>query len=198
MGIVVSLGHSAATYNQTNRAIECGAKSFTHTFNAMKPITHKGEATILVSALENDAYTEIIADGHHVSKDLFKFLVKCTGLNKIIGISDSLAEAGLPDGNYLQDDGRIIQKIGGDLFYLNTTTRAGSSIGIFDCLNNFSEFTGESIEDCLPVYSSNPATLININSGKFEMGADADFIVLNNNKISQVFSKGQCVCKNDY
>ena len=193
MGVIVSLGHSSATYTQTNRAIDCGAKSFTHTFNAMKPISHKGESSILVSALESDNYTEIIADGKHVNKDLFKLLVKSKGLDKIIGITDSLAEAGLPDGEYVQQDGRVISKVGGDLFYLNTTTRAGSSIGIFDCLYNFSEFTGELFEKCIPVYSQNASNLLNIQNGSISTGLDADFLIVKDDQIIQTYSKGNCV-----
>lgn len=192
-GVVVSLGHSGATYEQTNLALANGARSFTHTFNAMKPITHKTEGSILINALESDAYIEIIADGKHVNKDLFKLLLKCKGKNKIIGISDSLKEAGLPDGDYIKEDGRILRKNGMDLIYMDSNTRAGSSIGIFECLFNFSEFTNLDIEECLPVYSKNVADLLNLNSGVIKEGKDADFIIVKDNKIAKVFSKGECV-----
>lgn len=196
IGVVVSLGHSGATYTQANKALESGAKSFTHTFNAMKPLTHKTEGSILLSALESDAYAEIIADGNHVNKDLFKFFVKCKGLDKIVGITDSLEQAGLPDGVYPTDDGRFIVKNGGDLFYQGTTTRAGSSIGIFDCLKNFQVFTNKSMEDCLPVYSENQAKLLNLKNGIIKENMPADFIVVKDDKISQVYSYGTCVYKN--
>lgn len=193
MGIVVSLGHSGASYAQANEALDCGAKSFTHTFNAMKPISHKGESSILVSALESDAYAEIIADGKHVNRDLFKLLLKCKGLDKIIGITDSLAEAGLPDGDYLQGDGRIIQKAGGDLFYANSQTRAGSAIGIFDCLVNFSEFTNKPIEKCARVFTENPANLLSVYYDKIEKNSAANFIVFKDKKLQKVYLAGNCV-----
>ena len=196
MGVVVSLGHSGATYTQANKALESGAKSFTHTFNAMKPLTHKTEGSILLSALESDAYAEIIADGNHVNKDLFKFFVKCKGLDKIVGITDSLEQAGLPDGVYPTDDGRFIVKNGGDLFYQGTTTRAGSSIGIFDCLMNFQTFTNNTMEACLPVYSENQAKLLNFENGTIKENIPADFIVVKDDTISQVYSYGNCVYKN--
>ena len=196
MGVVVSLGHSGATYAQANKALESGAKSFTHTFNAMKPLTHKTEGSILLSALESDAYAEIIADGNHVNADLFKFFVKCKGLDKIVGITDSLEQAGLPDGVYPTDDGRFIVKNGGDLFYQGTTTRAGSSIGIFDCLMNFQTFTNNTMEACLPVYSNNQAKLLNFENGIIKENMPADFIVVKDDKISQVYSYGNCVYKN--
>ena len=195
MGVAVSLGHSGATYTQTNQALESGARSFTHTFNAMKPLTHKTEGSILISALESDAYAEIIADGNHVNKDLFKLLVKCKGLNKIIGISDSLAQAGLPNGVYPTDDGRFIRKNDGDLFYEGTTTRAGSVIGIFDCLKNFQIFTNNTLETCLPVYTENPATMLGINGGVIQEHSPADFVVVKDNKIQQVYSLGNCIFK---
>ena len=196
MGVVVSLGHSGATYTQANKALESGAKSFTHTFNEMKPLTHKTEGSILLSALESDAYAEIIADGNHVNADLFKFFVKCKGLDKIVGITDSLEQAGLPDGVYPTDDGRFIVKNGGDLFYQGTTTRAGSSIGIFDCLMNFQTFTNNTMEACLPVYSKNQAKLLNFENGIIKENMPADFIVVKDDKISQVYSYGNCVYKN--
>ena len=195
MGVVVSLGHSGATYTQANKALESGAKSFTHTFNAMKPLTHKTEGSILLSALESDAYAEIIADGNHVNKDLFKFFVKCKGLDKIVGITDSLEQAGLPDGVYPTDDGRFIVKNGGDLFYQGTTTRAGSSIGIFDCLMNFQSFTNNTMKACLPVYTENPATMLGLNGGIIKEHSPADFVIVKDNKIQQVYSLGKCIFK---
>ena len=72
------------------------------------------------------------------------------------------------------------------LFYQGTTTRAGSSIGIFDCLKNFQIFTSRSLEECLPVYSTNPATLLSLNSGIIKENSPADFVILKDNEISQV------------
>ena len=68
--VVISIGHTAATYEQAMAAVEAGAKSFTHTFNGMEDISHR-KPTAVVAALDSEeTFAEIIADGVHVDYSL--------------------------------------------------------------------------------------------------------------------------------
>ena len=76
LGLVVSLGHSGASYDDTSLCIQRGATSFTHTFNAMAPFTHH-QLTISFSALSiPKIYNEVIMDLHHVDPKIILFLLK--------------------------------------------------------------------------------------------------------------------------
>lgn len=99
-GVICSLGHTNASSEETIRAINAGAKSITHLFNAMPKLHHRNP-NILSTVLANQKISvEIIADGRHISPDIIKFASNLYENEKIILISDSIAPAGNPDGEY--------------------------------------------------------------------------------------------------
>lgn len=95
MGIIVSMGHSEATFNETERGFNCGAKGITHIFNAMRGFHHR-EPGIAGFALTNpDIYIEVIADPHHLHPATMQIIFRQKNPEKIIIISDSVKETGL-------------------------------------------------------------------------------------------------------
>lgn len=198
-GVIVSIGHSAATYEEAREAINVGASSFTHTFNAMAPFNHHN-LTITYAALSIlDVYNEIILDGKHVDPEIVRFLVKNKGIKNIVGITDSLMCAGLPNGKYKLANQDIEVK-DGDCFILGTAIRAGSSLNAFDGLLNFMHFLDMPLEEAIDVYTKNPAKHINLFNeiGSIRKNKMADLIVINNKrKIKKVFINGNEVYINE-
>ena len=99
LGIVVAIGHSGADYDTSMKAIENGAASCTHIFNAMK-LLHQHFPAIMGAAMESDIYCEAICDGRHLHPGVVRLLLKTKGIDRVVAITDSIMAAGLPDGNY--------------------------------------------------------------------------------------------------
>lgn len=95
MGIIVSMGHSEATFNETEMGFNCGAKGITHIFNAMRGFHHR-EPGIAGFALTNpNIFIEVIADQHHLHPATLQIIFRQKNPEKIIIISDSIKETGL-------------------------------------------------------------------------------------------------------
>lgn len=90
MGVFVSLGHTAATFAQTQSALAAGAQCFTHLFNAMPPIVNRDPGPV-VAALNSEAYCGIICDGIHVSDEVLKLALRGHKRNdRIFLVSDAM------------------------------------------------------------------------------------------------------------
>lgn len=110
MGIRVALGHSAANYETTQKAVEAGASIATHLFNAMPQLHHR-EANILTYILgHRDLYIELIADCEHVCPEMLGLTYSFYESSQILLISDSMATTGLADGEYDFYNTRIVKK----------------------------------------------------------------------------------------
>src|SRR6185436_4865318 len=89
-GVRVSMGHSTATFEQAAEAKKLGVKSVTHLFNAMNPLHHRATGLPGFALLDDDLYTEVIADGVHVSDEMVRLILRSRPAKKIILISDDL------------------------------------------------------------------------------------------------------------
>ena len=176
-GVAVSLGHSSASYEQTVSAIKAGAKSFTHLFNAMRPIHHH-TPSIALAGLATDNYTEAIVDGRHLHPDVVKSIAKIKK-DKMIAITDSLMCAGLPNGEYTLA-GTPIEVEDGDAWIKGTKTRAGSTLTAIEGLRNVMKFCKYTLEQSISFFTSNPAKMLGMADkvGTVEIGKLADLLVL--------------------
>ena len=172
---VVALGHTDCDYDVARAAFEAGARSLTHTFNAMPPIHHRSPGPILAGMDDGRVYAQLIADGKHVHPASVRALIKLYGTDKVVLISDSVEAAGLEDGQYTLGGLDIIVKEGtartleGNL--------AGSTSTLFECVRKVISF-GFSKEDAVKMASEVPAGMMGLNKGKIEVGYDADFIIV--------------------
>lgn len=192
-GIMVSLGHSDASFDTTINALKLGANSFTHLFNAMRPLNHHNPG-ILGAALYANAYTEMILDGLHLQKDTVKMLKSIRPNDRMIIVTDSIMAAGLPDGDYYLGSTKI-KVVDGDARLAHADTRAGSTLNPFKAILNYSDFTSTPIELTVPLMSINPARLLNMDQqiGSIEEGKDADFIVIKDRELKEVYLQGKKV-----
>lgn len=196
LGATCSLAHSDATYKEAADAVENGVSSFTHTYNAMRPIHHREPGNMVASLLCDSAYSEFICDGEHSHPAMIKLAYRAKPKDKIVLITDSLEAAGCPDGEYsiaglpvYVKNGRAVNSDG---------VLAGSTLDLFTAVKNFMSFTGAPLEEVIPMATSNPASLLGIGDrfGSIKEGCRADFITVRskeNIKLESVYIGGEKV-----
>lgn len=192
MGITVAIGHSGADYETSMECIKNGATACTHTCNAMK-LFHQHFPAIMGAVLESDkVYCEAICDGRHLHPGSVRMILKAKGYDKVVAVTDSIMASGLPDGEYKLGVNDVIVKDGDAK--LPNGVRAGSTLTTGTALKRLIEFTGESMEDVLPLLTMNPAKLIHAEEhiGSLEVGKDADILILDDdNNVETTFVKGK-------
>lgn len=173
-GKIVSIGHTDADYKCAMKAFARGAKSLTHTFNAMPPLHHR-EPGPIGAAIDSDAYVEVICDGLHISPSVIKMLYRTFGPDRMVLISDAMRATGLCDGTY---------EFGGQTITVKDSVArtadgaiAGSTSTLLTCVKKAIEF-GIPEKDAFKMASTTPAKLLGIRKGKIKPGYDADFIVV--------------------
>ena len=179
--IRVAIGHSGASYETAMAAIQAGAVSCTHTFNGMK-LFHQHFPAIMGAVLETDVYCEAICDGRHLHPGTIRMLLKCKGIDRVIGITDSIMAAGLPDGRYRLGVNDVVVT-DGDAMLADGSSRAGSTLTTGQAVKNVVHFTGRPLEEILPMYTTNPARMLGLEKqkGKICSGYDADLVFLDEN-----------------
>ena len=175
--VVIAIGHSGCTYDQASDAIKRGAKSCTHTFNAMR-LFHQHEPAIMGAALESDIYCEAICDGLHLHPGAVRLLLKCKGWDRVVAITDSIMAAGLPDGQYKLGVNDVTVR-NGDATLTSTGVRAGSTLTQQRALKNLLAFTGAPIQQVIRLLSANPARLLGLQTkAQIAPGMDANMILV--------------------
>ncbi|GAB0138212.1 hypothetical protein EsDP_00006453 [Epichloe bromicola] len=183
-GILYSIGHSEATYEEASEAVGQGASMITHMFNAMRPLHHRNPGIFgVLGKAENltRPYFGIISDGIHLHPTTIKIAFNAHPDGFIL-VTDAMHLAGLPDGAYPWTNGEQtcnIVKKGSKLLLENSDTIAGSSITLIECVNNFLEWSGATIPQALKSVTSTPAAMLGIQDvkGTLEAGADADLVI---------------------
>lgn len=184
-GIIFSIGHSEATYEDASVAVSNGATMITHLFNAMRPLHHRNPGIFGVLGLKESQsrpYFGIISDGIHLHPTTIKIAYDAHPDGFIL-VTDAMHLVGLPDGAYPWTNGEYtcnIVKKGSKLLLENSETIAGSSITLLECVNNFLEWTGHSIPQALRAVTSTPAAMLGLDhvKGTLAPGADADLLIL--------------------
>ncbi len=193
--LLVAIGHSGADYYTACEAIENGARSVTHCFNAMR-LFHHHEPAIMGAALEKDVYCEAICDGLHLHPGTVSMLGKIKGRdNLFIAVTDSIMAAGLPDGEYKLGVNDVTVK-NGDARLTVSDVRAGSTLTMIRAFRNILKFTKKPLEEVIPLLSENAAKALKIDNkkGNIDVGKDADLLLLNDAlEIQKTISRGRVV-----
>jgi N-acetylglucosamine-6-phosphate deacetylase len=184
-GVRVSIGHTNASSTEAHAAIAAGAQSATHTYNAMRPLNHR-EPGVLGTVLDSvTLYAELICDGVHVAPELVRLWLKAKGAQRAILVTDSMAAAGMPDGEYTL--GTFAVKVAnGRAFAADDLTQgqhtlAGSVLTLDRAVANLRRFTGASLEVATGLASYNPAILLGMERAiaNIAPGEPANFNVFN-------------------
>lgn len=179
LGIVPSIGHTAASFEEARAGIKAGAKSATHLYNAMRRQDHREPGVIETILVSDEIMAELIADCIHVRPSALEVAVRCKGVSKLILISDTLKYAGLPNGIYIDELGREIVK-DDEKAHIPGWTLAGSISPLNRNVRNMIQQVGVSLPEAIKMASLNPAQLLGFGErkGSLAVGKDADLIVI--------------------
>ena len=193
-GVVVSMGHSSASYEQALMGIANGAMSMTHVYNGMTPYHHRKPGLVGTALRVRDIYGEIICDGCHSHLAALNNFFTAKGRDYSIMISDSLRAKHCPPGGNYELGGHPIE-IGEDgLARLKgTDTIAGSTLNINKGLRILVEEAMVPFDAALNSCTINPARVLRVDDrkGKLNAGYDADIVVLEDDyAVAQTYCKG--------
>ncbi|HEY9341289.1 MAG TPA: N-acetylglucosamine-6-phosphate deacetylase [Hanamia sp.] len=167
-GVVISAGHSNATFGEAVKGFESGITTTTHLFNAMSPIHHRDTGLPGATFLSKNIFASIIADGIHVDFNALAISKKLMN-ERLFLITDAVEE--VKEGAYVH----VKQK---DRFTLPDGTLSGSCLTLLQAVKNCVEKVGIPLEEALRMASTYPAQLIQAkNIGKIEVGSRANLVV---------------------
>lgn len=196
-GIRISAAHTGATYEQMRRAVELGIQQMTHTFNGMTGLHHRAPGAA-GAALTLDALTcELIADNQHVHPAMIDLVFRAKGADRVILITDAVAAAGMPPGEYPLDE-RVVT-VRDDRVLLPDGTLAGSVLTMERALANAAAATGLPIDALWRSASLNAARALHLEQrkGSISVGKDADLVLIDEAFVVQLtFAAGHLVYQN--
>jgi N-acetylglucosamine-6-phosphate deacetylase len=177
-GVAVSLGHSDANLEAARAGVAAGARHATHTFNAMRPLSHRDPGVLGVVLTDLRVTADIIADGVHVDPTVVDLFMRAKGCEKAVLITDATAATGMPEGHYRMGafefdvrDGKCLA--GGTL--------AGSLLTLDVAVRNVMTFANLDLQSALRTATLNPAKVVgmSLEMGALESGKPANIAVFN-------------------
>ena len=193
-GVVVSIGHSAATYDQAVEAYAHGAKSMTHVYNGMSPFNHRANGLVGAAYRIRTMYGEIICDGNHSTYAALNNYFMSKGPDYAIMISDALMAKGTPIGSkHIFGGNEIVIYPDGSAHLTETGGLAGSTLNINKGLRILVEKALVPFNYAINSCTINPARCLGVDDrkGSLTVGKDADIVVLNDDySVVQTYCKG--------
>ncbi|MBE7038803.1 MAG: N-acetylglucosamine-6-phosphate deacetylase [Ruminococcaceae bacterium] len=174
--VLISMGHTDATFEEAQKGINSGAKHTTHLFNAMTALTHRSPGVVGAALSDENVSVELIADTFHVNKGIFGLIAKIKE-DKLCLITDCIRAGGMPDGDYTLG-GQPVHKEGIKCLMPDGTI-AGSVLKLNEAVLNIYENTEVKIYEAVNLASLNPAIALKIDDrvGSIAEGKTADLVV---------------------
>ena len=189
--VVVSIGHSNATYEQAVQAYAHGARSMTHVYNAMTPFTHRANGLVGGALRIRNMYGEIICDGNHSTLAALNNFFTSKGPDYSIMITDSLMCKGFPVGTKFDFGGQeVVIYPDGSAHLVEAGNLAGSTLNVNKGLKILIEVP---VNYAINACTSNPARCLHVDDrkGTIGVGYDADLVVLDRDyEVVQTYCKG--------
>jgi N-acetylglucosamine-6-phosphate deacetylase len=193
-GVEFAVGHSGASYEVMQDAVNRGLRQATHTFNGMLGLHHRRPGTVGSVLTEERIYAQVIADGVHLHPAIVKLIIKAKGVERTILISDSIRATGLKDGEYTLGEQAIYVNEG--IARISSGSLAGSTLTMDTAVRNTMKFTSLSFPEVLPMATSVPSKAMGLDDqiGILKPGARADIVCFNAMlNIRKVFIGGELV-----
>ena len=191
-GVLLSLGHSDATFAEARQALDAGARSITHLYNAMSQMTGREPGMVGAALNDAEAYVGIIADGHHVHDAALKVAFAARPSSRMMLISDAMpTAAGGPDSFELQ--GRTVTRRDGRLS-LADGTLAGSDLTMDAAVRHCVERLGLELATVLRMASLSPAAFLRREHelGRIAPGYRASLVLLDDKlQVKKTWIDGQ-------
>lgn len=177
-GILVALGHTAASAEEVHRAAAAGARVSTHLGNGAAAMLPRHPNHIWAQLGDDRLVATFIADGHHLPADTFRAMLRAKGPDRSVLVSDVVAHGGRSPGRYagpiggdvdVSEDGRISMA--------GTPYLAGAGVPLVTCLGRAMDMAGLKLDAALPLVTTVPARLVG-RSAEIAVGAPADIVRL--------------------
>lgn len=192
--VVVSIGHSNATYEQAVQAYAHGARSMTHVYNAMTPFTHRANGLVGGALRIRNMYGEIICDGNHSTLAALNNFFTSKGPDYSIMITDSLMCKGFPVGTKFDFGGQeVVIYPDGSAHLVEAGNLAGSTLNVNKGLKILIKDALVPVNYAINACTSNPARCLHVDDrkGTIGVGYDADLVVLDRDyEVVQTYCKG--------
>ncbi len=192
--VVVSIGHSNATYEQAVQAYAHGARSMTHVYNAMTPFTHRANGLVGGALRIRNMYGEIICDGNHSTLAALNNFFTSKGPDYSIMITDSLMCKGFPVGTKFDFGGQeVVIYPDGSAHLVEAGNLAGSTLNVNKGLKILIEDALVPVNYAINACTSNPARCLHVDNrkGTIGVGYDADLVILDRDyEVVQTYCKG--------
>ena len=202
-GIVASIGHTNATFQECDAAYKSGASLMTHFYSCMSTVSRRNAyryaGTIEYGYIQDGMNLEIIADGIHVPQDLLNLLLKIKGVDKISLVTDSMRAAGMPEGPSVLgplSDGQEVIVEDGVAKLMDKTAFAGSVATADRLVRTMVQIAGCHLTDAVRMITENPAKVMGISDrkGSLMTGMDADVVIFDENiKVRNTIINGKIV-----
>ncbi|MEH7381422.1 N-acetylglucosamine-6-phosphate deacetylase [Bacillus sp. JJ1533] len=177
-GIIASIAHSDATYEEAKQAFGCGASHVTHCFNGMRPIHHRDPGIVIAAFEESHVSVQAIVDYVHLHPAIVRLMYREKGASQMVLITDALQAMGMGDGTYLFGGHEVTVHNG--VATLGDGTLASSTVTLNEALAKTVE-AGIPLSDAIRMATETPADILGLpRKGRIQAGADADLVLLNN------------------
>lgn len=196
-GIIASIGHSDATFEEVQAAVRSGASHVTHLYNQMSPFHHRNPGVVGAALLEESLTVEVIADFIHSHASSVELAFRQKGAERLILITDAMRAKGLPPGVY-DLGGQDVQVTDKDA-RLADGTLAGSILTMETAVQNVQSLTGCSLNELVAMTSANAAKDLKLaNKGKIQVDMDADVAILDDSlTVQMTICKGTIAYKKE-
>lgn len=192
-GIVCSIGHTKATYEEAIDGIKCGCSHSTHLFNAMTGFTHR-EPGVVGAIFDTDITTETISDGIHISYPSLRIAYKQKTSDKVLLVTDAMRACCMPDGMYDLGGQDVVVK--DSAARLLSGNLAGSILTLDKAVKNVYENTDMPLYEVIKMATLNPAKHCKVShkKGLIKEGYDADLVLFDENiNIKKVIVSGKTI-----
>ncbi|MFC3122915.1 N-acetylglucosamine-6-phosphate deacetylase [Agaribacter flavus] len=191
-GVIISLGHSNATYTQALSAIDAGATGFTHLFNAMSMSKARDPGVVGTALDTENTFAGIIVDTHHVHQANCQIAIKCKTPDRLMLVTDAMNHADAPEAELIFNGEQIVLENG----KLTTPdgTLAGSALDMITAVKNTHQWLNVPLEIALQMASTSPAAFLGLSKklGKVKAGFQADFVSFDDNyKVNTAICAGK-------
>ncbi|WP_432901047.1 N-acetylglucosamine-6-phosphate deacetylase [Micromonospora matsumotoense] len=176
--VVAAVGHTDATWEQTRAAVSAGASVGTHLFNGMRPLHHREPGPVVALLEAPNVVCELVADGVHLHDGMLTFATAVAGPERVALITDAMAAAGMPDGEY-ELGGQPVAVAAGVARLAHDGAIAGSTLTM-DAALRHAVTAGIPIADAARMVATTPARAIGLGDrvGALQAGLRADLVVL--------------------
>jgi N-acetylglucosamine-6-phosphate deacetylase len=176
-GVIVSAGHTNATFDELQPALRAGLRGFTHLFNAMSPIGSREPGAVGAALADNDSWCGLIVDGHHVHPEVMKLALRAKRHERFMLVSDAMPSVGASMKSFVLN-GRSI-KVADKKLVDEEGRLAGADLDMASAVRNAVRLLEVTVSDAVRMASANPAEFLALRDvGRIAPGQRANLVLL--------------------